>query len=283
MFTSNPFAEVSSLIPVAVMQGYVVLMIILVIGGTVLDIIHKGSAKYFFENAKAAQKNAKRTVSDAEKRSLAMQTVANEVLTSSEFKNPKRRVSHLFTMYGFVLFIVASAILIFAYPTPADQAPALLSLLWHLGALSLCFGGYWFWFFIRVDVFAEGHPWHRLVRADLFIVSLLAMATFGLIWSVLQAAGAGGLSTFFFALFVIASTTLFSTVLWSKFAHMFFKPAAAYQKRLIMADGSLENLPADYDLTDPEVQAKYPDIPEYMGKNPPDMGLGIKRESPNHY
>ena len=283
MFTSNPFAEISSLIPVAVMQGYVVLMIILVIGGTVIDIIHKGSAKYFFENAKTAQKNAKRTVSDAEKRSLAMQTVANEVLTSSEFKNPKRRVSHLFTMYGFVLFIVASATLIFSYPTPADQAPALLSLLWHLGALSLCFGGYWFWFFIRVDVFAEGHPWYRLVRADLFIVSLLAMATFGLIWSVLQAAGAGGLSTFFFALFVIASTTLFSTVLWSKFAHMFFKPAAAYQKRLIMADGSRENLPVDYDLSDPEVQAKFPDIPEYMGKNPPDMGLGIKREAPNHY
>ena len=283
MFTSNPFAEISSLIPVAVMQGYVVLMIILVIGGTVIDIIHKGSAKYFFENAKTAQKNAKRTVSDAEKRSLAMQTVANEVLTSSEFKNPKRRVSHLFTMYGFVLFIVASATLIFSYPTPADQAPALLSLLWHLGALSLCFGGYWFWFFIRVDVFAEGHPWYRLVRADLFIVSLLAMATFGLIWSALQAAGAGGLGTFFFALFVIASTTLFSTVLWSKFAHMFFKPAAAYQKRLIMADGSRENLPVDYDLTDPEVQAKFPDIPEYMGKNPPDMGLGIKREAPNHY
>ena len=283
MFTSNPFAEISSLIPVAVMQGYVVLMILLVIGGTVIDIIHKGSAKYFFENAKAAQKNAKRTVSDAEKRSLAMQTVANEVLTSSEFKNPNRRVSHLFTMYGFILFIVTSAILIFSYPTPADQAPALLSLLWHLGAVMLCFGGYWFWFFIRVDVFAEGNPWYRLVRADLFIVSLLAMATFGLIWSVLQAAGAGGLSTFFFALFVISSTTLFSTVLWSKFAHMFFKPAAAYQKRLIMADGSLENLPADYDLTDPEVQAKYPDIPEYMGKNPPDMGLGIKRESANHY
>ena len=283
MFTSNPFAEISSLIPVAVMQGYVVLMIILVIGGTVIDIIHKGSAKYFFENAKTAQKNAKRTVSDAEKRSLAMQTVANEVLTSSEFKNPKRRVSHLFTMYGFILFIVTSAILIFSYPTPADQAPALLSLLWHLGALMLCFGGYWFWFFIRVDVFAEGNPWYRLVRADLFIVSLLAMATFGLVWSILQAAGAGGLSTFFFALFVIASTTLFSTVLWSKFAHMFFKPAAAYQKRLIMADGSRENLPVDYDLTDPEVQAKFPDIPEYMGNNPPDMGLGIKREAPNHY
>jgi len=283
MFTSNPFAEMSSLIPAAVMQGYVVLMILLVIGGTVLDMIHKGSAKYFFANAKAAKKNARREVSGGEKVSLAVQTLANEVLTSAEFKNPKRRMSHLFTMYGFILMVVTSAILIFSYATPDAQAPALVSLLWHLGALMLCIGGYWFWFFIRVDVFSEGKAWYQLMRADLFILSLLAMGTFGLVWSITQSAGAAGWSMFFFVLFVISSTTLFSTVMWSKFAHMFFKPAAAFQKRLIKADGSLENLPSDYDLTDPAVQAKYPDIPEYMGKNPPNMGLGIKREAPGHY
>ena len=64
---------------------------------------------------------------------------------------------------------------------------------------------------------------------------------------------------------------------------MFFKPAAAFQKKVAMADGSRLNLPDDYDLSDPEVQAKFPDIPEYMGANPPNMGLGIKRESANHY
>jgi hypothetical protein len=283
MVTSNPFAELSSFVPVAVMQGWVVLMVIFVIGGTVLDMIHKGSAKYFFENAKKAKKSAKRTVSGGEKVSMAVQTLVSEVLTSAEFANPRRRVSHLFTMYGFIILVVTSVILIFSLPTPADQTPALVPVLWHVGALMLCFGGYWFWFFIRVDVSAEGNPWYRLVRADLFIVSMLATATSGLIWSVLQSAGAGGMSRFFFALFAIAATFLFSTVLWSKFAHMFFKPAAAFQKRLIKADGSRENLPADYDLTDPQVQARYPDIPEYMGKNPTNMGLGIKREAPNHY
>jgi hypothetical protein len=265
------------------MQGWVVLMLIFVIGGTVLDMIHKGSAKYFFENAKKAKKSAKRTVSSGEKVSMAVQTLASEVLTSAEFAKPRRRISHLFTMYGFIIFVVTSVILIFSLPTSAAQTPTLVPLLWHVGALMLCFGGYWFWFFIRADVSAEGNPWYRLVRADLFIVSLLATATFGLIWSGLQSAGAGGLSTFFFALFAIAATTLFSTVLWSKFAHMFFKPAAAFQKRVIKADESRENLPADYDLTDPQVQAKYPDIPEYMGENPPNMGLGIKREAPQHY
>jgi len=283
MFMSNPFSELSASISPAVMQGYIILMVLLVIGGTILDMLHKKSAQYFFENSRKAQKNAKRTVSGGEKASLALKTFANEVLTSGEFRNTRRRLSHLLTMYGFILFVVTTVIMFFGYPTPATPTPAILPQLWHIGALMLCVGGYWFWFFIRVDVSAEGLPWFRFERADLFIVSLLATATFGLIWSYTQSQGIPGWSTLFFLLFITASTTLFGGVLWSKFAHMFFKPAAAFQKRVTRADGSREGLPDEYDLTNPDVQARFPDIPEYMGKTPPYMGQGIRRESANHY
>ena len=278
MFTSNPFAELSASIPTVAMQGYIVLMVLLVIGGTILDMMHKKSAQYFFENAKKAKKSAKRSVGGGEKASIAATVLVNEVLTSGEFKNTRRRLSHLLTMYGFIIFVVTTAIMIFGYPTPATSTPALLPQLWHIGALMLAVGGYWFWFSIRVDVSAEGLPWFRFERADLFILSLLATSTFALIWSF---TGAG--LTIFFALFILSSTVLFGGVYFSKFAHMFFKPAAAFQKRVTRADGSRENLPPDYDLTDPAVQAKFPDIPEYMGKNPAYMGLGIKREPAKHY
>ena len=283
MFTINPFAEMSAYIPAAVMQAYIVVMVLFVIGGTVLDMLHKKSAQYFFENAKKAEKSAKRTVSGGEKASLAIQTLTSEVLTSSEFSNQKRRTSHLFTMYGFILFIATTAIMIFAYPTAATPTPNIIPLLWHLGALSLCFGGYWFWFSIRVDVNSEGKKWYKLDRADLFVVSLLMTCTFALIWSFLQSAGVSGWSVLAFCLFILSSTVLFVGVYFSKFAHMFFKPAAAYQKRITKADGSRENLPDDYDLSDPVVQERFPDIPEYMGDNPPNMGLGINREAPHHY
>lgn len=283
MFTSNPFSELSASIPALVMQAYIILMILMVIGGTVLDMIHKKSAQYFFENAKKAEKNAKRSVGTGEKASIAVQVLVNEVLTSGEFCNVKRRLSHLLTMYGFILFVATTAIMIFVYPTPATPTPAILPLLWHIGALMLAIGGYWFWFFIRVDVSAEGLSWYRFERTDLFIVSLLTTATFGLIWSYTQSQGIAGWSTLAFVLFIASSTALFGSVFWSKFAHMFFKPAAAFQKRVTRADGSRENLPLEYDLTDPAVQAKFPDIPQYMGKNPPYMGPGIRRESANHY
>ena len=283
MFMSNPFSELSELISPAVMQGYIILMVLLVIGGTALDMMHKKSAQYFFENAKKAKKSAKRTVDTGEKASIALKVLANEVLTSGEFCNTRRRLSHLLTMYGFIIFVVTTAIMIFGYATPATPTPAILPLLWHLGALMLCVGGYWFWFFIRVDVSAEGLSWYRFERADLFILSLLTTSTFALIWSFTQSQGIAGWSILFLALFIVSSTVLFGSVLWSKFAHMFFKPAAAFQKRVTRADGSRENLPAEYDLSDPAVQAKFPDIPEYMGKNPPYMGHGIKRESANHY
>jgi len=284
MITSNPFDALSALISTDIMQGYIILMAILVFLGTVLDMMHKKSAQYFFENAEKAKKSAKRSVGTGEKAGLAVATLANEVLTSGEFSNPKRRLSHLLTMYGFILFVVSTAVMIFDL---SDST--LFAALWHIGAAMLAVGGYWFWFFIRVDVNSEGVRWYQLRRADLFIVSLLLTATFALIWSYLQSKGTTGAvadmgwTTLFFVLFIISNTVLFSTVLWSKFAHMFFKPAAALQKRIAHADGSSENLPPDYDLTDPAVQAKFPDIPQYMGKNPEYMGPGIRRESANHY
>ena len=280
MLSTNPFSELSTVISPDIMQGYVILMVLAVIGGTILDMLHKKNARYFFENSKKAKKDAKRTLSGGEKASLAIQTVANEVLTSSEFKSARRRISHLFTMYGFVIFVVSTAVLIFGYPTEADAG--IWTVLWHLGALSLCIGGYWFWFAIRVDVAAEGVKWYNFNgRGDLFILGLISTATFALLWSATR--GAGALNTLFFVLFIASSIELFGTVFWSKFAHMFFKPAAAYEKKVIYADGSREGLPDDYDLTDPAVQKRFPDIPEYMGTNPPNMGLGIKREPPRHY
>lgn len=284
MITNNPFSEMAAHISPSMMKSYVVLMILLVVGGTILDMVHKQSAKYFFANSKKAQANALRKVGGGKKAGLAVKTVANEVLTSSEFCNSKRRLSHLMTMYGFIFFVVTTALLIFKYTGSDAAAPVLVNLLWHLGALSLCVGGYWFWFSIRVDVASEGVKWNQFNgRGDLFILGLLSTATFALLWSFTQAIGLGGFSMLMFALFILSSTVLFGSVYWSKFAHMFFKPAAAFQKKVAQADGSNENLPQDYDLTDPELQAKFPDLPTYLGTNPPNMGQGIKREAPRHY
>lgn len=264
MLTTNPFAELSGLIPEIAMQTFVIVMFVLVAAGTVADIIHKKSAKYFFAAAEKAKQARTRELNGGDKASIAVKTLAHDVLASGEFCNVKRRAAHLLTMYGFLLFIVTTAVMVFAYPSPEAATPAIVPLLWHLGALMVCIGGYWFWFRIRVDVAAEGNPWYRVMRADLFVLSLLATTTFALVWSLLQALGAGLLGTLFFALFILASTVLFGSVPWSKFAHMFFKPAAAYQRRVSDADGSRQNLPPPAD-------------------KPERFGLGIKREAPRHY
>jgi hypothetical protein len=280
MITVNPFSELSEWIPSFAIQAYVILMFILVVGGTIIDTLHKKSAEWFFKNSEEAKKSATRKVQGAEKAVIALQVATQEVLLSAEFDNKKRRLSHLFTMYGFLLFVITSVIMVFVYPGSDATTPTIFPLLWHLGALSLCFGGYWFWFSIRVDVAAEGVKWYHLERADLFIVSLLTMATFGLIWSYLQWANIAVWETVFFGLFLLASTVLFAGVLWSKFAHMFFKPMAAYQKRMTKADGSFENLPT-VSRDDPEQRKRH--SMELLVDAPMDMGPGIKREEPNHY
>ncbi len=261
MFTANPFAGLSASMPPAVMQTYVVAMIVLVAAGTLFDIWHKGSARYFFDHWRKSKGEGSQQVGESELVSIAIRTGLVDVLASGEFCNARRRVAHLLTMYGFVIHVVTTAVMVFGFPTPATPTPGILPLLWWIGGLMVCIGGYWFWFFIRVDVAAEGHSRLRVMRADLFILSLLASVTLGLVWAFLQAS-AGAASNVFFGLYVVATTVLFGSVPWSKFAHMFFKPAAAFEKRVSYANGFRSNLPGPADK------------PEQYGS---------AREQPRHY
>ena len=232
MFTVNPFADISAYISSDIMQAFVILMILFVAGGTIFDVIHKKSAKYFFDAAQKSKERGDREVAGGEKFSLAAKTIASDVLTSSEFCNPHRRIAHLLGMYGFVIYLIATIVMVFGYATPGADTPAIWPLLWFLGAFMVCVGGYWFWFFIRVDVAAEGNSVFRIVRADLFILSLLASCTLAIIWAMVQSGGIGVWSNIFLGLYLIATVVLFAGIPWSKFAHMFFKPAAAYQKKI---------------------------------------------------
>jgi hypothetical protein len=247
MFTSNPFAELSASVPPAVMQTYVVVMALLVVAGTLFDVIHKRSARYFFDNWRNSKNAAKQQVGGGQMAVMAVQTAVVDVMTSGEFCSARRRVAHLLTMYGFVIYVVTTVIMVFAYPTPATPAPANLPTLWYIGGLMVCLGGYWFWFFIRVDVAAEGNSPFRFVRADLFVVALVLSVTFGLVWAFAETAGHVRTSYLLLALYLVATTVLFGSIPWSKFSHMFFKPAAALQKRVAEANGTRSNLPAPAD------------------------------------
>jgi hypothetical protein len=273
MFAQNPFAALNGVLPANAMQIYVVLMVLAVIAGTLLDIVHKGSAKYFFANWRKTRGQGK----PVDVASIAVKTAVVDVLASGEFCNSRRRIAHLLTMYGFVLYVLSTAVLIFGYPASAAASP--WPQLWWLGGLMLLAGGYWFWFFIRVDVAAEGNTPLRLMRADLFILSLLASVTLGLAWAWWQAQG-GAAAGVLFGLYILATTVLFGGVYWSKFAHMFFKPAAAFEKRVAEANGTNLNLPLQT-RDDPAQRARH--SMELLKDAPMDMGFGIKREAPRHY
>ncbi|MBL25531.1 MAG: adenylyl-sulfate reductase [Rhodospirillaceae bacterium] len=246
MFSINPFAVLSASVSPTVMQTYVIIMVLLVAFGTLFDILHKGSAKYFFANWRKSKEKGERDVGGGEVVGLAAKSAVVDVALSGEFCNMKRRIAHLLGMYGFTIYAIVTAIMVFQYPTPATPAPAILPQLWWLGAAMVCVGGYWFWFFIRVDVAAEGSSPFRIIRADLFVLSLLASCTTALIWAFLQAKGSA-LAGFSLGLYLVTTTVLFGSVPWSKFSHMFFKPAAALQKRVAEADGSRSNLPPPAD------------------------------------
>lgn len=273
MITNTPIAALNAAgISYETMQTYVMVMVALVIVMTVADMIHKKSAKFFFKSADAAKKNAVKSISTGEKMGIVASTIVTDVVISGEFHNPVRRLVHLLTMYGFIWFNASTAVMIFS----ANGADVIWTQIWHVGAIMLAIGSVWFWFVFKVDVAAEGNsPFSIDIRRDAFSLSLMATSITALIWS--YNSNAMGWE---FALVILSTASLFGGVYWSKFSHMFFKPFAAYDKRIRKADGSAENLPT-ITRDEPEQQQRH-SMGLLIGA-PKDMGLGIKREAPKHY
>ena len=266
MLSTDPFSILAETVSPIFMQLFVIVMAILVVVGTLLDIIHKKNVKYFFKNAKKAKLSAIKTLSTGEKISVISKTIVSDIATTSELGAGKRRMAHLLGMYGTILFWIGSVIMIFCYSTPSSDTPNVWPIIWHVGAIMTVLGGSWFWFFLRVDVYSEAQPWYRIIKADLFVLALLASALFGLIWSFLQSLNLNNRwdDKLFLILFIISNIVLFGGVYWSKFAHMLYKPGAAIQKNLAEADGSRDNLPPPADA-------------------PKQYGVGIDREKAKHY
>ncbi len=237
MFANNPFTAVAELFSPFAMQIYIVLMVLAVVLGTLFDIIHKGSAKFFAQRRQKSRAAAERQLSGGETFSLMMETVA-EAAVSGEFCKWPRRASHLLMMYGFFIYTITTVVMVFCYPGAA-LIPSILPALWTVGAAMILSGGLWFFFFLRVNVAFDGDSPFHLGRADLFVGSLILGVAFALIWNHVQTTYANPAATWItFGLYMFFTTLLFVSVTWSKFAHMFFKPVVAFQRRVEEANGS---------------------------------------------
>jgi hypothetical protein len=237
MFTTNPFAALNDLFPPIVMQAYILLMTLAVVAGTLFDVYHKGSARFFESRREKSAAAAQRQLSGGETFAIAVGVIA-EAAVSGEFSKWPRRLSHLLMMYGFFGYLVATVAMVFCYPADTPT-PTILPTLWTIGALMILAGGLWFFLFLRVNVAYDGDSPFHLGYADLFVGSLIASVAFGLIWHFMQSAYGLALSTrIMFGIYIFFTTLLFVSVPWSKFAHMFFKPAVRFQRRIEEANGS---------------------------------------------
>lgn len=288
-FASTPIAALATAengIGWADMQTYVTVMIALVIVMTIADLIHKGSATYFFQAAAKAE--AQLAAGDAEssigkedgrlkqvtagdKVNALVGTVAVDVATAGEFSDPGRRLVHIITMWGFVLFAASTAMIIYG-----EAETAMLATAWNVGAIMLLVGSWWFWFAYKVDCMSEAQSLLQIdFRKDIFSLGLMGSSLAALGWAY-TGGGTGG----WFNFVIIATLALFGSVYWSKFSHMFFKPAAAYNKRIIKANGTNENLPHE---TRDDVWQQNRHSMELLKDAPMEMGSGIKRFGRKNY
>ena len=120
------------------MQGYVILMVLAVVAGTLFDLLHDKKLAFFLQERCRTQAAAKQPLGAADKAAIAATTLVKDIATFGEFCN---QISHCLMFYGFVSYLVTSVVMGFAYPTE-PHPPVVLPLLWNVGALMTLVGGY---------------------------------------------------------------------------------------------------------------------------------------------
>ena len=239
MFAINPFAALSAAIPPAVMQAYVVAMIVLVAAGTLFDIVHKGSARYFFDNWRSSKREG---AERARRRRIGVDRSPDRRGGCPRVRGilqraPPRRPSadhvrlpdlrRLHRRHGVRLSDAATA---------PDLAAPLVDRRPRWSASAATGSG---------SSSASMSP-PRATRRCASCARICSSSRSwpasrsALIWAWAAGARQHLVAMFGLALYIIATTVLFGSVPWSKFAHMFFKPAAAFEKRVSYANGIAE-------------------------------------------
>ena len=141
MLETNPFSILADMVSLFAMQSFIVAMIILIILGTIIQMIHHKNITYFFNNAKKAKLQATRELGAGEKVSIIAKTTVIDIGTTAELGFGKRRLSHVLGMYGTIIFWASSVILVFCYTGVEKPTSSTWSMLWHVGAILTCIGG----------------------------------------------------------------------------------------------------------------------------------------------
>jgi hypothetical protein len=159
----------------------------LVAAGTVYDMLHKGSARYFFDSWDAMKRRGVRRVGGGEIVGLALATAA-EALASGEFCSTRRRnrSSPDNVWFRGVRGDNRGARLLLSDARNTGSRD--LAGVWSVGALMICVAGIGSgsssgWMLRRRGTLLAS------CAADLFILSLLASATLALFWAYAQVSG----------------------------------------------------------------------------------------------
>jgi hypothetical protein len=241
MYDPNPYAGLTLFLPAAALQIYMGVMVCAVIIGTLWDLYRGRKWQFFKKERSEAREGQVRSLTAVERTGAVAKAIAINIATSAEFQNKSRRATHLLGLYGFVIYLLSSLLMVFFYPTSRDT-PLVLPIAWNLGAMMVVGGGLWFFLGQRVNVSHEGNsPWH-LIKADRFISMLILSSASALIMELSQLSGSKVWVGIFLGFYVLFTTLLFTTVRWSKLPHMFYKSALAIRKRLDEARG-ISDLP----------------------------------------
>ena len=123
MFTTNPFTPLTQFVSPAVLQGYILAMVLAVVFGVVFDLLHEKKLTFFMQERKRAKAAATQQLSTVDMAAIAANTLVHDIATFGEFCNTQRRISHILMFYGFVTYLLTTSVMVFGYPADSFTPP----------------------------------------------------------------------------------------------------------------------------------------------------------------
>jgi hypothetical protein len=237
--------NINMFLPASYFRLYVLILVLGAVLGILYDAVGRGKLKaYRHEREWKRSFGGTAGETHASHASVITRVLIRNILFSGEIASCReanidrpRRAAHLLLFWGFIISALSMLLKAFVYPTlNASPLTNPLEISTNTGNAMLLLGGL-LMLFMRVNVRSEKDSMFRLIRADMFLFSVILAIIFQFILEFVDLSGSLLATEIVLILYLPVTAFPFLSMAWSKFPHIVYKPIYAMHREIDAADG----------------------------------------------
>jgi len=236
--------DINSFFPGLYFRIYFLILALAAVAGVLYDAL--GKDKIFSYNSEREWKRSfgRGAGKNVSKFSVMANVLLKNVAMSGEIASCAnrhldrvRRAAHLLLFWGFVVAVLFTLLKALFYPT-LNAVP--LTQPYEMGVITgfaMLLAGGLIMMSMRVNVRSEGDSLGTVIRADLFLISIITAVIVQFAMLLVDLSGSLPATQLMLIIYLVGTSLPFVTMAWSKFPHIIYKPVYAIHREMDAALG----------------------------------------------